>query len=100
MVTGLTQLTNPRSAFDLAPSWSPQQNAIAFERDNTSFPASAIYVITANGSGQNLALQSFGSKNSFVTPKDRFIGKKKVGKGLQVSILNSGFHPQWGPQPQ
>ena len=98
--TGLTQLTNPKNAFDLQPSWSPQQNAIAFERDNTSFTASAIYVITANGSGQNLALQSPGSKSTFITPKDKFLAKKRAGKGHQVSILNTGFFPRWGPQPQ
>jgi len=96
----ITQLTNPKNAFDFTPSWSPQEDAIAFERDNTSFTASAIYVITANGSGQNLALQSFGSKAVFVTPKDRLIAKKRAGKGLQSSILNSGFSPRWGPASQ
>ena len=98
--TGLTLLTNPKNVHDSQPSWSPQQNAIVFERDNTSFTASAINVITANGSGQNLSLQSPGSKSAFVTPKDRFLAKKRSGKGLQAAILNSGFFPRWGPQPQ
>ena len=98
--SALTLLTNPRNAFDINPSWSPQQNAIVFERDNTSFTASQIVVITANGSGQNLAQESPGSKNFFVTPKERFIGKKRAGKGRQTSILNSGFFPRWGPLPQ
>src|SRR3989442_8600814 len=92
--TALTQLTNPKNAFDFTPSWSPQEDAIAFERDNTSFTASAIYVITANGSGQNLALQSFGSKAVFVTPKDRLIAKKRAGRGLQQPILNTGLGPR------
>jgi Tol biopolymer transport system component len=98
--TALTQLTNPQNAFDFNPSWSPQQDAIAFQRDNTTFTASAIYVVTANGSGQNLALQSFGAKPLFVTPKDRVIARRRVGKGLQVSILSTGFSPRWGPLPQ
>jgi len=97
--TGLTQLTKPKNTFDLQPSWSPQQDAIVFERDNTSFTASTIEIITANGSGQNLALQSHGSRSTFVTPKERFLAKKRSGKGLQASILNSGFFPHWGPQP-
>jgi Tol biopolymer transport system component len=96
----LTQLTKPLNAFDFTPTWSPQQDAIAFERDNTSFTASSIFIITANGSGQNLAPQSFGSKHLFITPKDRVIARKRVGKGLQVSILNTGFYPRWGPLAQ
>ena len=98
--SALTQLTNPSNALDSQPSWSPQGNAIVFERDNTTFTASQIVVITANGSGQNLALQSPGSKNFIVTPKERFITKKRAGKGRQTSILNSGFFPRWGPLPQ
>jgi Tol biopolymer transport system component len=98
--SALTQLTNPSNAVDVQPSWSPQQNAIVFERDSTSVTASQIVVINANGSGQNLAQQSLGSKNFFVTPKERFIGKKRAGKGRQTSILNSGFFPRWGPLPQ
>jgi Tol biopolymer transport system component len=100
--SALTQLTNPSNAVDVNPSWSPQQNAIVFERDSTSIIASQIVVITANGSGQNLAQQSLGSKNFFVTPKERFIGKKRAGKGRQTSILNFGFlpFPRWGPMPQ
>ena len=70
-----------------------------FERDNTSFTASTIEIITANGSGQNLALQGHGSRSTFVTPKERFLAKKRSGKSLQASILNSGFFPHWGPQP-
>ena len=98
--SALTQLTNPSNALDSQPSWSPQGNAIVFERDNTTFTASQIVVITANGSGQNLALQSPGSKNFIVTPKERFITKKRAGKGRQTSILNFGFFPRWGPLPQ
>jgi TolB protein len=98
--TGLTQLTNPSNSFDEQPSWSPQQDAIVFERDNATFTASDIEIISANGSGQNLALQSAGSKSTFVTPQGRFLGKKRTGKGLQASILNSGFFPRWGAQPQ
>lgn len=97
---GLTQLTNANNATDLQPSWSPQQNAIVFEQDNLSFTASQLVVITANGSGQNLGLQSSGSRNFFGTPKGRFIGKKRAGKGRQAAILNSGFFPRWGPLPQ
>jgi TolB protein len=97
---GLTQLTNPASAFDSQPSWSPQQDAIVFERENASFTASVIYVITTNGSGQNLALQGPGSKSTFVTPKSRFLARKRSGKGLQRSVVDSGFFPRWGPQPQ
>jgi Tol biopolymer transport system component len=95
-----TQLTDPRNAFDFSPSWSPQQDAIAFERDSSGFTSSAIYVISANGSGQNLALQSSGPKSQFVTPKGRFVARKRIGKGLQMSILDSGFSPQWGPAAQ
>jgi dipeptidyl aminopeptidase/acylaminoacyl peptidase len=97
---GLTQLTNPQNAYDSQPSWSPQQDAMVFERDNNTFTASALEIIRANGSGQNLALQSRGSKSTFVTPKERFLAKKRSGKGLQESILNSGFFPRWGALPQ
>jgi Tol biopolymer transport system component len=98
--TALTQLTNPQNAFDFTPAWSPQGDAITFERDNTSFTASAIYVITANGGGQNLALESSGSKTVVLTPRDRLIAKKRAGRGLQQSILSTGFSPRWGPASQ
>jgi len=98
--SALTQLTNSSNGFDAQPSWSPQQNAIVFERDNITFTASQLMVITTNGSGQNLALQSPGSKNLIVTPKQRFITKKRAGKGRQTLILNFGSFPRWGPLPQ
>ena len=98
--TGLTQLTNPLNTYDSQPSWSPQQDAIVFERDNNTFTASALEIIRANGSRQNLSLQRSGPKSTFITPKERFIGKKRSGKGLQQSILNSGFFPRWGALPQ
>ncbi len=98
--TGLTQLTNVQNALDFTPSWSPQGDALAFERDNTSFTSSAIYLITSNGSGQNLALQSEGSKQVIVTPEDRLIAKKRAGKGLQKPVIHTGFGPRWGPAPQ
>jgi TolB protein len=49
--TGLKHLTHPGAQHDFDPSWSPQGNAIAFERLTPDFSSTAVYVMKRNGGG-------------------------------------------------
>jgi Tol biopolymer transport system component len=99
--TGLTQLTFPgASAADVFVSWSPQGNAIVFERDNPT--GAAIYVLNVDGTGT-------GEKLIFQTPITRKIQSmppldatvRNGAKKRRLSQIESGgSNPRWGPAPQ
>src|SRR5207248_5313422 len=59
--SGLRRLTNNGNAYfegphDFHPPWSPQGDAIVFERDVADFSSSAIFVMKGDGSGLSKAL--------------------------------------------
>ena len=49
--TGLKHLTHPGARFDVDPSWSPQGDAIAFQRFSPDRSSAAVYVMNPNGGG-------------------------------------------------
>ena len=91
-----TQLTFPgSSAADVFVSWSPQGNAIVFERDSAT--GAAIYVLNVDGTGT-------GEKLIFQTPITRkmpAVTVRNAGKKHRLSQIESGgSNPRWGPAPQ
>jgi Tol biopolymer transport system component len=95
--TGLRQLTEPGLSFDDRPSWSPQENAIAFERDNATFTSFAIEVINTDGSGHAQMFQGSG-RTQF--PPIRRGSAQHRSKGRQSRAIESGgLFPRWGPAP-
>jgi Tol biopolymer transport system component len=98
---GLRQLTFPGTlAADVFVSWSPQGNAIVFERDNTT--GAAIYVLNLDGTGT-------GEKLIFQTPITRKMqsmlpldatGRNAEKKHRLSEIETGGSNPRWGPAPQ
>lgn len=98
--TGLRQLTFPGASHDVFPSWSPQGNAIAFERDTPDFSTGAIYIINADGSGQKLVLEGTG-RDAIVLPHTYFgMMGRQAGKHRANLIEENAFQPRWGPAPK
>jgi TolB protein len=105
--TDATRLTNNNrhwagyttAPHDFAPSWSPQGNAIVFERDDPSYASSAIFVMNADGSGLNQKLMLPRSARKAVElplSKEGKLGKRTGNRRLRL-IENGGAYPRWGP---
>lgn len=101
--TDLTRLTNTDSNYqgyfagphDDAASWSPEGDAIVFERDAPDFSSSAIYIMKADGSGQKLVLNGVRGR----TPKIALRQGKGAGKpqhGSHRLLEPEGIVPRWG----
>ena len=102
--TGLHALTHnnenwqgPNSApHDFAPSWSPQGNAIVFERDSPSFDSSAIFVINRDG-GSHGAIHEGSQRRAVKRPLSRGEAARKRGIGHHLEqIEEGGLLPRWG----
>jgi TolB protein len=89
--------TAPR---DLAPSWSPQGDAIVFERNSPDGSQSAIYVMNRDGSNQKLILQ-VPARRAFSLPmRNRIPGARRTTPDMFKLIEPAGFFPRWGPAPK
>jgi Tol biopolymer transport system component len=66
--SGITQLTSPGAEHDLRPSYSPQGDMIAFERDSADFSTSDLMVIPANGGTPILLVSGAGSPSWGTAP--------------------------------
>jgi TolB protein len=104
--TNLTRLTNNNSHWhgyftgphDILPSWSPQGNAIAFERDAPDFSSSVIYTMNPDGTGQKQTAQVL-ARRSLALP---VIGGQASGKRVMqhLRLVNGeGILPRWGTAP-
>jgi Tol biopolymer transport system component len=103
--TGLRELTHNGSNYnggphDLNPSWSPQGDAIVFDRDAPDFSSSAIFVMKANGSGLTRALVLSTSKVGArpLIRERNFIGHPNKGNRIH-QIEEGGSLPRWGAAP-
>jgi len=99
--TGLTQLTFPgASAADVFVSWSPQGNAIVFERDNAT--GAAIYVLNVDGTGtgEKLIFQSPINRKIQSMPRLDTTVRNAEKKHRLSEIESGGSNPRWGPAPQ
>jgi Tol biopolymer transport system component len=98
--TGLRQLTFPDGSHDAFPSWAPQGNAIAFERDTPDFSTGAIYIISADGSGQKLVFEGLGRTAIDLPPTHFGMIGKQTGQHTARRIQQNAFQPRWGPAPK
>jgi Tol biopolymer transport system component len=101
---GLRPLTNNGTDYfagphDFHPSWSPQGDAIVFERDAPDLSSSAIFIMKADGSGPT-KLISLGPP---ARPKGRARKIQQQGnhplKHRPREIEEGGVLPQWGVAP-
>jgi hypothetical protein len=101
---GLRRLTNngdyyPAGPHDFHPSWSPQGDAIVFERDAPDFSSSAIFVMKADGSGPT-KLVSLGhparpkGRAKEIQQQNHHFAKRRLKE-----IEEGGALPQWGVAP-
>jgi Tol biopolymer transport system component len=88
-------LTGPH---DLIGSWSPQGNAIVFERDSPTLSSSAIYIINADGTGQRLVLQ--GPQKAALELPLATRHWSQTAKDCLRLLLRGGAAPKWGPAPK
>jgi TolB protein len=96
----LEQITFPGSSNDIGPVWSPQGDAIAFERDSADGSTFSIYVKSLDGSGERMVFQDARSRTLASTPSIRtgLGGVKNHTAGLRIQTGAAG--PRWGPVPQ
>jgi Tol biopolymer transport system component len=99
---GLRKLTKNGSEYfsgphDFHPSWSPQGDAIVFERDAADFSSSGIFVMKSDGSGcaKVFALGSSARRNKMQLPGKGTIDSRTARRLKQIE--DGGAMPQWGP---
>ena len=82
---------------DFHPSWSPQGDAIVFERDAPGHSSSGIFIMKSDGSGSKevLALGSSARKSSLQRQRNRTLDSRTARRLKQIE--DSGAMPQWGP---
>jgi TolB protein len=97
----LEQITFPGKSRDLGPVWSPQGDAIAFERDSPDGSTFAIYVTNPDGSGERPVFQRprSGGAAPLSSPIGRLLARGKDKPDLRL-IQTGGAAPRWGPAPQ
>jgi Tol biopolymer transport system component len=100
--TGLTRLTNNNrhwngyftGSHDLFPSWSPQGDAIAFERDSPDYRTSVIYTMNPDGT-EPKQLTQVVTRRSLALPMQQ-ADEKRTGRGRLRRINGEGIVPRWG----
>ena len=99
--SGLHRLTNNGTVYfagphDYAPSWSPQGDAIVFERDAPDFSSSAILVMKADGSGLKKAITlPQSARAASIKNRVKAGGLASTQRRLK-QIEEGGFLPRWG----
>jgi Tol biopolymer transport system component len=99
---GLSRLTNNGDDYsngphDFHPSWSPQGDAIAFERDTPDFSSSGIFIMKPDGGGSAKVLTL--SPPARANRLQRLHGQKLDSRSARrlKQIEDGGALPQWGP---
>jgi len=97
----LQRLTNNGNNYfegldDSAPSWSPQGDAIVFERHAHDFSSSAIFVMKADGSGLKKAITlPMSARAASIKNRVKAGGLASTQRRLK-QIEEGGFLPRWG----
>ena len=101
---GLRRLTSNGNDYfagphDFNPSWSPQGDAIVFERDAPDFSSSGIFIMRADGGGPT-KLISLG-RPARPSGREKEIQQQghRLGKHRPREIEEGGARPQWGVAP-
>jgi Tol biopolymer transport system component len=85
---------------DFHPSWSPQGDAIVFERDAPDFASSSIVIMKADGSSSRKLLTLRPSSRTKGSLANRIHGPgKEAAKRRLKEIEEGGALPQWGVAP-
>lgn len=98
---GLRRLTNNGTNYfegshDFAPSWSPQGDALVFERDAPDFSSSAIFVMKPDGTGLAKAISLPRSARA-ASIKNRVKPGGAANAQLRLKqIEEGGALPRWG----
>jgi Tol biopolymer transport system component len=101
--TKATRLTSNNQHFkgyfagphDGTPSWSPQGDAIVFERDAPDFSSSAIYIMNPDGSGAKPIREGLAGRSAMADRATR--SGKRTPKDLMRTLLEpEGIIPRWG----
>jgi Tol biopolymer transport system component len=96
----LTDNGNDYFAFphDYHPSWSPQGDAIVFERDAPDFSSSAIYIVKHDGSGSRKLLTLPHLPHAKYSHGDQIQSRLKsdISNRNLTQIETGGALPQWG----
>ena len=102
----LLQLTNNGDDYvagphDFHPSWSPQGDAIVFERDAPDFSSSAIYIMKHDGSGCQKLLTLPKSLRSNYARENQIQSRSRnpATRRDPTQIESGGALPQWGVAP-
>jgi Tol biopolymer transport system component len=92
------QLTGSTHYLDVAPSWSPQGDAIVFERDTPS-GQTAIYVMNMGktGGAPTLIHQGSSNKRPGSAPAGPASGRNQARARRLSAIEQGGGSPRWGP---
>lgn len=99
--TRLEQITFPGSSNDVGPVWSPQGDAIAFERDSADGSTFSIYVKTLDGSGEQMVFQGARSRTLDHSSSSIRIGLGGIrNHSAARRILTGAEAPRWGPVPK
>jgi Tol biopolymer transport system component len=82
---------------DFHPSWSPQGDAIVFERDAPDYSSSGIFIMKSDGSGgkEVFALGNSARKTILQRQRNRTLDSRTVRQLEQIE--DGGAMPQWGP---
>jgi len=82
---------------DVHPSWSPQGDAIVFERDAPDYSSSGIFIMKADGSGLKkvLSLGSSARKSKLQSQRTLSLDSRAARRLKQIE--EGGALPQWGP---
>ena len=86
---------------DFSPSWSPQGDALVFERDAPDFSSSSIVVMKADGSSSKkvLTLRPSARTNRFLSNRIPGLRMGATKRRLK-EIEEGGVLPQWGVAPR
>jgi Tol biopolymer transport system component len=105
----LHRLTNngdyyPTGPHDFHPSWSPQGDAIVFERDAPDFSSSGIFIMRADGSGCKKLMELPNAANAARSNVMRFArtrgaGSRRMANRHPREIEVGGALPRWGAIP-
>jgi Tol biopolymer transport system component len=100
------QLTNNGTDYfagphDLHPSWSPQGDAVVFQRFAPDFSSSAIYIMKHDGSGCRKLFVLPNSSRSEYSHANQIQGhlRRTITNHTATQIETGGARPQWGVAP-
>jgi Tol biopolymer transport system component len=85
---------------DYLPSWSPQGDAIVFERDAPDFSSASIFILKANGGApiKLLTIPDLPRIRLAQRRKNHTLSRPGSTRRLK-EILEGGALPRWGPAP-